>query len=781
MGGAEAGLNPAPDSIRLTKTAGLITISRTNHGGICYKNHGDRLWAGSLHYLFLEVQDRMSPLTGQKSLFTALIRLDETNRLRPFLNRVVFLVGLLVWLSVQGVLIDLPLWTRPLPPEIDDSLTYVLKTKQMQDCFRQECLALEDLRSQLQIPSSDPEAGHQRDLAASRIFPVYHPLFSVLLLGVSKLGFSIMDSYKLVWTLAPLFFGLVMAWYLAVIWGRGAAGLALLLLAFKVFPDTGLHYVVPSNLTMALAVLLWTRLAARRGRAPVALVGGSVVLMAMHPIGRLYAVMAVAMSLVLAGKSRRPAEWSAAVLTLLLVVGAFVLPHLVDRPQLVSPAFLPPGGHFLWGTLQGAAASLVAVVADVVRLGPGLFGSAPLFCAAVVLGFLVTAREERRSAFIVTLTQAFFFIALFFHVSNHPADVIFRMWIPLVIILFGAVGQAMSYALAASWQWLLDRRSRGPDLPRNKVAGAWPILVLAVLFGYSVSMSTSGVEQVAATVRYIQYRQPLDFRSKQVEVLLSRATPGSRVLYTSMMIMPFYFINGAMSLGAVYYQPALADTPTEKKWLNRSDLRFAAVYNPTVYHPSFAGRDENNWWITSPDFHSSPLSKARKYQPLSRNGYLPAEEYEWVDVEIRAGAPVPRIRLLVKNTGPAVPLTVLPLGQSGNPEDATAATTTVPNHYSGWIDLPCPGTRETTKFRIVMPARGSGLAVGGVSFDNGPLHWPWSQKAELTFMPMNTAQRPLSVSFDPARLLPEPLTKKDITVLDDSGSTVLLELGPTTK
>ena len=718
----------------------------------------------------------MTPVTPKESLVANLIRLDESNRLRPYLSWLVFILGLLVWMGIQGALTDVPLWSRPLPPEIDDSLTYVLKTRQMEECFRQDCLALEDLKSQLQIPSSDPEAGHQRDLAASRIFPVYHPLFSVLLLGVSKLGFTLMDSYKMVWTISPIIFGLAFAWYLSVVWGRGAAGLAMLLLAFKVFPDTGIHYVVPSNLTMALAVLLWTRLIARQGQAPLALVGGSVVLMAMHPIGRLYAVMAVALSLLLAGKSRRPRHWYAASLTILLVAAAFVLPHLVDRPQLVSPAFLPPGGHPLLDSLRGAAASLVAVGADVVRLGPGLFGNASLFCGAVVLGFLTVAPNRRPAALKITLMQAFFFTALFFHVSSHPADVIFRIWIPLVVILFGAVGQAMVHVAAHSWSLVLDRLGRQPGARAGGTVVFWPILAMAVLLGYAVGMSASGAEQVAATILHVQSRQPLDFRSEQVDLLLSRAHPGNRVLYTSMMIMPFYFINGAMPLGAVYYHPALADTETEREWLDRPDLRFAAVYNPTVHHPSFAGVDENRWWVTSPEFHFSPLSLARKKRPISRNGYVPAAEYQWLEVETTAGPPYRSIRLLVKNNGPAATVTVFPIGQSATRPTEPATQIVAPPNYSDWLDLPCPGTVETNRYRIVLPPNSPDLAIGGISFGNGPLHWPWSQKANLILMPRDTGERPLSVSFDPAELLPEPLRRKSITVLDDGGSSVLLEL-----
>ena len=82
-------------------------------------------------------------------------------------------------------------------------------------------------------------------------------------------------------------------------------------------------------------------------------------------------------------------------------------------------------------------------------------------------------------------------------------------------------------------------------------------------------MTTRGVEQVYATMEHTIERQPLKFSASQPKLLLSRARPGDRVLYTSMIIMPYYFIHGAMKLGAVYYHPTMRGSRLAEKWLKR--------------------------------------------------------------------------------------------------------------------------------------------------------------------------------------------------------------------
>ena len=148
---------------------------------------------------------------------------------------------------------------------------------------------------------------------------------------------------------------------------------------------------------------------------------------------------------------------------------------------------------------------------------------------------------------------------MLFFVSSHPGDVILRLWIPLVVILFGLVGQAFCSAGRLTrdfWQKSENKKTE----PFNLVNGL-PLIVLAVLLGYALQMLTTGAEQVYTYIDFLRKREPLVFAPEQPELLLARANPGDRVFYNSLIIMPYFFIHGTMRLGAVYYDPVLAGSP----------------------------------------------------------------------------------------------------------------------------------------------------------------------------------------------------------------------------
>ena len=126
-----------------------------------------------------------------------------------------------------------------------------------------------------------------------------------------------MSAYQWLWRFSPLFFGLAFAYLLTKLTEPAAAGIALALLAFKVFPDTGLHHLVPANLTMAGAVVVWARIISRQGWAPWTLSLSSVLLPAMHPVGVLYSGVSIGLALLLAKPHNRK--------KVLLVVGFMVL------------------------------------------------------------------------------------------------------------------------------------------------------------------------------------------------------------------------------------------------------------------------------------------------------------------------------------------------------------------------------------------------------------------------------------------------------------------------
>jgi hypothetical protein len=86
---------------------------------------------------------------------------SETAKSRGLGPWLLFLAGLLVYVGVQGYLTVSPLTNWTLTPEIKDGLTYVLKSQQMLECFKQDCPALIDLRDQLFGKGGDAPVGSE--------------------------------------------------------------------------------------------------------------------------------------------------------------------------------------------------------------------------------------------------------------------------------------------------------------------------------------------------------------------------------------------------------------------------------------------------------------------------------------------------------------------------------------------------------------------------------------------------------------------------------------------
>ena len=699
---------------------------------------------------------------------------------RPWISWLPLLMGLLMWTAAQGFLVSTTVYERPLPPEPDDTLTYVLKTKQMEQCPRQDCPALKDLYKQFTTPPQTAEEQAERSLAWSRVFPIYHPLFSVILLGVKQFGLNLMDSYKFVWAVGPVFFGLAFAYLLTVLWGPPAAGIALTLLAFTVFPDTGLHHVEPSNLTMAIGCIVWARVISRRGDAPWTLIIGAIILVTMHPIGRLYAVIAIFTALVVSGLKLRPRVWAALCLTGVVVGLALMSSRFIHIPGLVGVAFGPQGNSafsLLINQVQGTLASFCEMCVQIVAFEGGLFGSLPLFIVVATIGYVASPPQARRISVRVTLLYAFFVILAVGTVSTHPGDIVLRMWIPFPVILAGAVGYAIWYSLDETVMLLRSTVGSGSTLRVLTLHNGWPLVILALGLGLSCQKIFLGAEQLYAFKAHLLVREPLKLCASQTEKLLAQAQSQDRVLYTSIIVMPYYFIHGAMQLGAVYYHPAFRGIAAVDKLLNNPDLRFAALYNPMVYHPSFeGGREDDTWWVSIPAFRFSPLNKPFTAQPVSRDGVIEASDFKWIDVRPSLVGVPQKIKIALSNRGKASRLRIIPMSTKGELLTAAEVKLPIPEQWEGEKEVDFSAVPDFGGFRLSFPPIERPYAIEKLAFGDDEHRWPWRYKTSLTFQPSEAGSDPITIAFDAAAMLPEPLKRRNITVLDDCGSSVLLKI-----
>jgi hypothetical protein len=493
-------------------------------------------------------------------------------------------------------------------------------------------------------------------------------------------------------------------------------------------------------------------------------------------VGRVYAVMAAMGAWLL---KDGPLGWRASkapLASVLVVVLSFIIPALMDRPYSLNLSFFGPGDNIFVSYFHGLAASAVEIGSNWVRLSQGLFGPLPIFLGLIAWGFAAAEPERRRAAGRLAALYLAFLAALFHYGPTQPADGFLRIWIPFLFILFGAVGQSFWWTFGRAFQFLADKARGRRDVSLRPVA-AWPLVLLAVLIGYAGYTMLRGAEQVYATMEYKRDRQPLALDPGQVDLLLDRARPGDRVLYDSMIVMPFYFTEGALRLGAVYFHPDLADSPVTRKWLAKPDVRFAAVYNPLIRRPEYEGVDEHKWWITSPDFRHSPLSDRRTRGPLSFEGVILAQNFRWLEIMPTTRDNPARLILGVDNPGPAVDLIVAPVAETGMPRAEHRLTAKAPAGFTGDLEFTWPTPALMKRLRVILPGGATDLRLTGISFGDDPLRWPWPRKALVTFQERGGGVGPITVHFDPAAQLPPPLNARPVTVLNDDGSSVLIQIG----
>jgi hypothetical protein len=679
---------------------------------------------------------------------------NESSNDSTVLSGLVLAVGACLWLGMQFHLVIEGSRDRALPVEADDAYNHILTASEMESCSRYDCPALEDLRAQLLgLGSSEGSAAFKHRFHAV-VFLLYQPLFAFLLVLFHKLGFGWETASSLLQYSAPAFFCLGLAYLLTALWGRAQAGIALGLLAFQVFQGQGLHHAAPSNLALGIAFLIWGRILNQRGDSPWILSGGALILVCMHPIGRLYSGLGVLLSFFLLARPLKGRIRSLLPATG-LIIAAFLLPYLVTRPELKLTPDPLSSGATVWETFGENFIRVLDV--GIMRYADG-FGGIFVF-ALMVLGFLTVSSVRRKPiAVFGILIALLFFASNFVGVSHIRADLATRIWVPTAVFLTGATAQLVVslFHLDETLNVFSEKTRRvrkilPAPLANHSTArriGITSSLLLLSLF--SVFAVTNGGERIAKSIGRQQQRYSLTLSRSQPATLLARARENDQVLYVDtdkdLLLLPFYLSHGAMDLGAVCY-PLLKDSRRRAEWFGSSRLKFAVVYKK----PSDLFLNQTN-----------EISGIAVEEIL----LLPREE-----VALR------EVRVGLRNSGAALEAKIFPTEKGGEPVGEAPVIANIPGNWTGYLTMGSGSLPERAEGILVrIPDAGDRLSITGIQLSNSRLQWPWEEKVRLCINCGSEEGR--MIDFDPQRLLPSEVDEKEVVeVIDDSGGSVLLGLG----
>lgn len=707
----------------------------------------------------------------------------------------VFVAGFLFYSAVNTGPMALAMRSRSAPVNADDSYAYLIKAVQMVTCFRQDCPALEDVRSELNLGSSVKSAAGQSSSRLANMrwrmrmttFVMYHPLHSALVALVRYSGFSWESAFNAVRLAGSLFICAAVAYWLLTLWGPGAAGIALGLLMF--FPNQGLHFVVPSNLALAIAILVWTRITASGGAAERTLVFGSLAMVAMHPVGRLYSMVSVLLFLLLgAGRPWTRRRLIGAILSSSLIGLSFVLPLLIQRPDLhVPPAPPLPGWPSSWlGMLRHGVWNNIEAAEVTTKNWLSLYGGLTSAAILTVLGFFALP-EAQRSKVVKTcaVLTGLVLASLAYVLPNYAAELFERVWIPLAIVLTGAAARIAWDLLAGVFSYLSTFATRRSDVsapaedrdlafPYFTAARNWT-LAFTVVFGIFVLVRleagiVQGIKSGREILDVMRGSQRWAFNAVQPQLVLAGGRPGDIVLYLDVAPMHFYWTHGALRKGAIYY-PALVDPSTAIVLDKEPHVDSPRIF-PRVHVDALPEKErlasENMRYVVG----WTPVQQLVQ----NREGMVPISEFSSIEYSGPAEGPLGNGELHAVNLGSRATLHFMYEIQGAT----KTADVAVPAASSVWLAVPDEiSGNPSGKFSLNIEPADSEVYMKGIRFGGSTLNWPWDQRATLVFNPTRKAAAktaPKSIRFDPEEFLPIRGLESSVKILNDTGSTVLAEL-----
>jgi hypothetical protein len=603
----------------------------------------------------------------------------------------------------------------------------------------------------LTAPTADPDLAWVRYREYHRAFVQYHPLHSLILAGLHGLGMSWEAAWAVLSVVGAALIGVGVGLLLLTLLGPGAAGIGLLLLAPQIFPVQGLHYIVPSSLALGLALFLWAGIMHWGRRAGPLLVGGTLLLVGMHTMGRIYALAALALWLVVSGAWRVPRgpddrrdlrRWGRGLIPALLaaaLVGlSFLLPLLITRPEMRILSDPPPPN---WTVAAGLAANLGAAAALVSAWAAD--GGGPLIVGVLLSLGLLTLAPRRRLALgtLLGLLLALSAAAQIYLLPRYPGDMFIRLWVALAIVLTGLLAMVIWAWGQALLVWLTEARRGLGSLsdPQWLLNGRGWRLLLLIALGLTLARHTAvltgrGLRTQNESIAIQAAKQNVRLDAAQPETITAAGC--GRVAYTDEVPLHFFLSRGLWHCDTVFL-PALADAAARAEAL--TGAQWGVAWNPSTAVET------------------------------SGRGALALASWESLDIAVAPRQSLADLRLLIVNPGPAlnVPVYALPFDPKARPLARLRLTAGA----QGWERLKLPP--GTTGVRLTLAEADRRFWIDGLRLSGEAVtFWPWDQDVRLTHYPSGGAA-PRPITFTLGALFPE--AARPPALVSDVGATVLVQ------
>lgn len=425
------------------------------------------------------------------------------------------------------------------PIEIDDAYAYIHKAEKLGKCISpSSCAAYSSLLTQSKNSQSDQ---WMRDRFDGRLFCNYTPVHSLLLKSFNSIAGDWNVSYSLLVVFGIALISLA-ASGLAWIWGGPlAAGIFLFSFASLKYPGAGWQYIVPTNISLAFAILAWIfSLKDRLGLLPILFFTAAS--LGIHPIGLVYCLPTL---LVLFFRKDRvqflkSAGSIVAVVLLVKGIGKFL------EPADISCSF---GAHFGWDKLNWVIAW--DIFGRWIKSQGGGYASA---LGLVLIGIYFLPNAKRIYAILIAFSLCFLYLVSPFHIlPGYAAELSQRLLLPLGLVLLGIQSHAIAYMLE---KWLkMALQFKRKNFLKVFLLG---IFFLALLLdrGRMMKVGLLGNFEEWNSLHYwrelISANRTVYWSPDQTRILLENSKAGEEIVYNHEVGLYHHLAYGANDRSALF-------------------------------------------------------------------------------------------------------------------------------------------------------------------------------------------------------------------------------------
>ena len=481
-------------------------------------------------------------------------------------------VAVVIYIFVQGSLHFEIAQGRTQPTELDDTFTYLWQAAHLAVCLP-TCPAIETLTPTLQTPSDNADLNNTRADGSSRLLSVYAPLEIGLLLGIQRVtGREWEDAYRIFMALGVILQAASIGLLLRALWGDWPAALGLVSVAFSFYVGQGLTYIVPANITLCIAMIVWAALIKEGRAAWRILIIGVVLLVLSHPIGRVYSLAALALY-IMSGHwwpTRREVGVVAAALT---IIGVYWwIAHISTAPPIdqalsyVNPAF-PTYFDLVRYQVADMSSKIVQTIASFTVLT--IFPLDVLFFTGAFALLPGPAPRRRRAWIFFALVLGLLVSATFTSLPGYPNEANRRLIPVFQIPLAGGIGILMTWSLS----YVSDGLNRFRLRDRKHVVMLLLSVIVATVSCYTWLLIMVANERHTA-IELLTRVQNYDLSRDDLDELLSQ--PEGVILYTHEVALLYGLSNGLHRFEAIYL-PILDEPPD----LSRTDYILGLQTDPT--------------------------------------------------------------------------------------------------------------------------------------------------------------------------------------------------------